>query len=123
MDRKRPKLPRISEEMKAWSAALGAEVTEWPQVCTRIFFGFTALYRRDKIFAVLPRTRAMETPNSLAFKFESPTAQLRARLQRDARIGTTTMQKACWFTLELSSDADLHHALDWLGRAYEAAGP
>jgi hypothetical protein len=108
--------------MKAWSAALGAEVIEWPQVSTRTFFGFTALYRQDKIFAVLPRTRAMETPNSLAFKFESLTAQLRARMERDPRIGTMTMQKAGWFTFEISTDTDLHNALDWVGRAYEAAG-
>jgi hypothetical protein len=32
------------------------------------------------------------------------------------------MQKARWFAFELSSDTDLHDALDWLGRAYEAAG-
>jgi predicted DNA-binding protein (MmcQ/YjbR family) len=118
----RPKLPKISEAMKAWSAALGAEVTGWPQVTMRVFFGFTALYRRDKIFAVLPRTRAMETPNSLAFKFESPSSQIRARLEREARIGTTSMQKARWFTFELSTDADLHDTLDWLEQAYEAAG-
>jgi hypothetical protein len=118
----RPKLPKISEEMKAWSAALGAEVMEWPRVTARILFGFTALYRRDKIFAVLPRTRAMETPNSMAFKFDPLTAQLRARLERDARFGTTTMQAARWFTFELSTDGDLHDALDWLGRSYEAAG-
>jgi len=118
----RPKLPKISEGMKAWSAALGAEVTEWPHVTTRIFFGFTALYRQENIFAVLPRTRAMETPNSLAFKLDPLTAQISARLERDERVGTTTMQAARWFTFELSTDADLRGALDWLGRAHEAAG-
>jgi hypothetical protein len=30
--------------------------------------------------------------------------------------------KARWFTFELSSDADLHSALEWLGIAYEVAG-
>jgi hypothetical protein len=118
----RPKLPKISEEMKAWCAALAAEVMDWPQVTTRIFFGFTALYRHDRIFAALPRTRAMETPNSLAFKLESATARLRTALECDPRIGTTTMQAARWFIFELSTDADLHDALEWLGRAYEAAG-
>ena len=53
----RPKLPKISEEMKAWSAALAGEVGEWPHVSTRSFFGFTALYRKDKMFAALPRCR------------------------------------------------------------------
>ena len=108
--------------MRAWSAALVAEVRRWRQVTTRVFFGFNALYRRDKIFAALPRTRAMETPNSLAFKFDCPTSQFRRRLERDLRIGATHMQKATWFTFEVSSDADLHDALDWLGRAYDAAG-
>jgi hypothetical protein len=69
----RPKLPKASEEMKAWSGALAAEVAGWPQVTTRAFFGFTALYRRDRIFALLPRTRAMATPNSLAFKLDPRT--------------------------------------------------
>jgi len=118
----RPKLPAISEEMKAWSAALAGEVAGWPQVATRVFFGFTAFYRKDKIFALLPRTRGMETANSLAFKLESPAAALRKRLEKEPRIGSTQMQKARWFTFEISSDGDLRDALDWLGRAYDAAG-
>lgn len=120
--RQRPSLAPISEEMKAWSAALADEGCGWPQVATRSFFGFTALYRKDKIFAILPRTRGMETANSLAFKLEGPTPAVRARLEKDPRIGSTQMQKARWFTFELSSDADLHAALEWLGLAYEAAG-
>ena len=108
--------------MKAWSAARASEVSDWPQVVTRIFFGLTALYRKDKIFGVLPRTRGMETPNSLGFKLVSPARSVRARLEKDPRVGSTQMQKARWFTFELSSDADLHDALDWLGRAYEAVG-
>ena len=84
-------------------------------------FGFTAWYRKGTIFAVLPKTRGMETPNSLAFKLPDASSRLRARLQRDARIGSTEMQKARWFTFELSTDADLHDALEWLGQAYEEA--
>ncbi len=68
----RPKLPKASEQMKAWSSALEAEVADWPHVSTRSFFGFTAVYRKDKIFAALPRTRAWGTANSFAFKL--PTA-------------------------------------------------
>jgi hypothetical protein len=108
--------------MKAWSAALAAEVTGWPQLSARSFFGFTALYRKDKMFAALPRTRAMGTSNSLVFKLESPASATALRLKKDARIGSMDMQKMRWFTFELSSDTDLHDALDWLGRAYEAAG-
>ena len=115
-------MPPVSEQMKAWSAALAGEVNSWPQVTTRSFFGFNALHRKDRMFAALPRTRAMETPNSLVFKIENPIARLRTRLEGDPRIGTMNVQKACWFILELSSDADLHDALDWIGRAYQAAG-
>jgi hypothetical protein len=108
--------------MKAWSAALAAEIADWPNVVTKPFFGFTALYRGVKLFGLLPRTRAMQTPNSLVFKLESPGSQALARMQRDSRVGEAIMQKARWFTFELSSDADLHDALAWLGRGYEAAG-
>jgi len=108
--------------MKAWSAALAAEVNEWPRVATRSFFGFTALYRKDNMFAVLPRTRGMESPNALAFRIDEPSSTVRARLEKDARIRTAEIQKARWFSFELSSDADLHDALDWLAKAHEAAG-
>jgi hypothetical protein len=107
--------------MKAWSAALGSEVREWPEVATRSFFGLTALYRKDRIFALLPRTRGMETSNSLAFKFDGPAPSVRRRLDQDSRISSTQMQKARWFTFELASDADLRDALDWLGLAHTAA--
>src|ERR1035441_828334 len=114
----RPNPPSISEEMKAWSAALEDEVGGSPQVSTRGFSGFTALYRKEKIFALLPRTRGMGTANALAFKLiDSIPADPRG-LAGDFRNVSSQMQKARWFTFELSSDADLHDALDGLGRAY-----
>jgi hypothetical protein len=118
----RPNLPPVSEQMKAWSAALASEISGWPQVASRAFFGLTALYRKDKIFAVLPRSRGMGTANSFGFKFEAAPASLLDRLDKDSRVGSTRMQKARWFTFELSSDADLHGGLEWLSRAYQAAG-
>ena len=117
----RPKLPKISDEMKAWSAALEREVGDWSQVTASSFFGLTAFHRKDKIFALLPRTRSMGTANSLAFKLHTPTPSFRARLNADARIGSLQMQKSRWFRFEISSQGDLHDALDWLGTAYEAA--
>jgi len=107
--------------MKVWTAALAAELEAWPQVSTRPMFGLTAWYRRDKIFAVLPKTRGMDSPNSLAFKLPSASPRLLARIRKDPRIAFTEMQKARWFSFELSCDADLHDALEWLGRAYETA--
>jgi TfoX/Sxy family transcriptional regulator of competence genes len=108
--------------MKAWSAALEREVSDWPQVSTRSFFGLTALYRKDKMFAALPRTRALETANSLAFRLESPTSKVKTRLEKVARPWTTQKDKARWFAFEFRSDADMHDALEWLATAYDAAG-
>ena len=118
----RPKLPPVSEEMKGWSAALEAELADWPRVSVRVMFGFKALYRGKRIFAVLPRTRGMGTANSLAFKLEDAGPRVLARLRREPRIQTTMMQAKRWFVFELSSDRDLRDALGWLERAYEAAG-
>jgi TfoX/Sxy family transcriptional regulator of competence genes len=120
--RSRPKLPAVSEEMKAWAAALGRELTTWPQVSSRAMFGFTALYRGQRIFAVLPRTRGMGSASSLAFKLEQSGPRVRARLKQDARVSTTIMQASRWFVFEVESERDLNDALDWLGRAYEASG-
>ena len=119
----RPKLPKVSEEVKAWSAALTDEAASWPHVSARPFFGFTALYRKNKMFAALPRSRAMETANSLAFKLEAKAPTVLTRLKQDGRIRiwSTSRQKPRWFAFELCSDGDLHDALDWLGLAYEAA--
>lgn len=122
-----PKLPPVSEQMKAWSAALAAEVAGWPQVSARSFFGFNALYHGEQMFAALPRTRAMHTPNSLVFKLVDVPAPLQKSLQADSRIASMEMKtareakKARWYTFELSSDVDLHDALEWVGRAYDAA--
>jgi len=118
----RPKLPAVSEQMKAWSAALAVEVETWPAVATRLMFGFTALYRRQRIFAVLPRTRGMETPNSLAFKLPAPSPRMMTCLRNEQRIRSAVMHKSRWFTFELTSDRDVQDALDWLSRAHEAAG-
>ncbi|HKE32379.1 MAG TPA: hypothetical protein VKD65_11690, partial [Candidatus Angelobacter sp.] len=60
----RPKFATVSEEMKQWSTMLGKELSSWPAVRSRRMFGMLAFYRSNKIFAVLPRTKAFETPNS-----------------------------------------------------------
>jgi len=118
----RPKLAKVSDDMKAWSAALTTEFEAWPQVEARPFFGFTALYRRKQIFALLPRTRAMKTPNSLAFKLEAPTPSTLTKLRRDPRISATEMQRSRWFTFELTTASDLRDTLRWLWQAHEEAG-
>ena len=116
-----PKFLPVSEEMKAWAAALGEELGTWPRVSSRAMFGLTALYRGKQIFAVLPRTKGMGSANSLAFKLPQAGRRVRARLSADPRVSTTVMQARRWFVFELSSDRDLNDVLDWLGRAYDSA--
>ena len=117
----RPKFAIISEEMKAWAAALGAEMEAWPRVTTRPMFGFTAFYFGKRIFAILPRTRGMGSPNSLAFKLEGAGPRVLASLRKESRISTTVMQARRWFVFEVASESDLRDALRWLSRAYNAA--
>jgi hypothetical protein len=118
---RREKLARVSDQMKAWSTALAAEVAEWPRATARSFFGFSALYRGDNIFGLLPRTRSFGNGNLVAFRIDDAADRITARLQKDPHIGSIDQNNTRWFTFELACDADLHLALDWLGTAYEAA--
>src|SRR5207249_9043604 len=103
MKRARPKLHKISEEMKAWSAALVEEIAGWPQVKLRPMFGFLGAYRGSMIFAALPRTRTMDPPNSVAFKLPMANKRLRAKAQSDNRIHFRSEEH----TSELQSRFDL----------------
>ncbi len=118
----REPMPPASEQMRAWSAALAAELRDWPQVTLKSFFGFTALYRGKTMFGLLPRTRSIFKGNAVAFRIERPNRNTRPLLEKDQRIAAFDKDKARWFTFELSRDADLHDAMDFLGRAFEAAG-
>jgi hypothetical protein len=120
--RERPRLHKITEEMKAWSAALQAEVLTWPGVATRGMFGFVSFYRRGAIFAALPRTRTMEPPDSIAFRLEAPSGRLREQLQQDSRILAVNVSPSRWLTYRMTSAQDLTRALYWLSVAYESAG-
>ena len=111
---------RISEAMREWSSALGAELTTWPSVTSRLMFGMTVFYRKRLIFAALPRTRCFETPHSIAFKLYNKTPRTLRMLESDHRIAGTLRPDAKWITLELSSDKDLGGALKWLDFAYRA---
>lgn len=119
MPRPRPKLHKISEEMKVWSAILTEEVSSWPKVKLRSMFGFMAAYRSRKIFAALPKTRTMDPPDSISFKIP-PNGKLRQLAARDAAVRIS--EKGSWTTYQLKSDQDVNAALQWLSRAYEAAG-
>jgi hypothetical protein len=116
-ERPRPKLPRIPEEMRQWSALLLREILGWPDVSSRPMFGMTAVYRGNAIFGVLPRTRAMDTPYSVSFKILWRNPSLQKRLGADARILPST-RDAKWISFELQSGDDLQDAIRWFARAY-----
>ena len=95
-----------------------AEALRWQNTSARPMFGMTALYRGKKIFAALPRTRAIGTRHSIAFKLP----RKGERAEADMRI-LADRPGAKWLTFELSSGADIPDALRWLEEAYEQARP
>lgn len=116
----RPKLPRVSEGMKRIAALLEAELLTWPSVSSRPMFGMNGLYRDRRIFAVLPRTRAMETPNSLAFRLPKRSRKITERMKNDERVIIPTPE-AKWISFVVESESDIHDALQWLAHAYGEA--
>jgi hypothetical protein len=114
----RPKLAPVSEEMKEWTVLLGSELASWPAVTSRRMFGMTAFYRKKRIFAVLPRTRAFGASQSIGFKMERKSPQNRKRLASDPRIDLR--EDAKWISLEIRDGNDLRNALKWLGLAYRS---
>ena len=108
--------------MKQWSAALGAELQQWPKVTVRPMFGFQCFYRDGKVFAALPKTRAVHTPNTFMFRMSPMPTNLLARAKKEARIDMESRTPgAKWFLFELQSGEELRDAVWWLSQAYERA--
>ena len=101
----RPKLPKVSDEMKRWSVLLQNELKQWPNTRTGKMFGLISVYRGDKIFALLPEARGFESPNAIATK----------------RNNLPGAEGKKWQTFAIESDADLAAALEQLNHAYQAA--
>jgi len=112
----------LDEEMKELSAMLEAEVSDWSGVSKKNMFGYQGLYRNGKIFAALPRTRAMKSSRSLMLKFAAASPAILNSLEKDPRVDTVSgMSGARWFFFELDEASAMKDALGWLSRAYEAA--
>ncbi len=109
----RPKLLKTDAEMQRWCTLLIEEMSAWPEVTSRPMFGMLALYRRKNIFAVVPRTRAAETPFSLLIKLPGA---------HHDRLRSASGPGAGWVTFEMESATDTNEALRWLARAYRRAG-
>jgi hypothetical protein len=116
----RPKLEKISEQMKEWSSVLGEEMKRWPEVTSRNMFGMAVFYRKGVIFAALPRTRSFETPNSVAFKLHRASAKTIQRLRTSASISLHSSGETGWISFGIQDSGDVHRALEWLLEAYES---
>lgn len=116
----RPSLPRASEEIKRFASLLENEILAWPGVNSRPMFGFTGLYHSKKIFAALPRTRTLETPNSIAFRLPKRSRDITERMKDDRRVIIPTPE-AKWISFIVESESDIHEALQWLAHAYDEA--
>lgn len=97
--RTRPKMIPVSEGMRRVYALVGEELLGWPEVSTRLMFGFRAVYRRGVVFAMLPDKRSLEVPNSIAYK-----------------DGET------WKSFEMENEAGIGGALVVLEKAYAGVG-
>ena len=118
--RGRPRLTRVSEEMKRLAELLEAEMLAWPNVTSRPMFGLNGIYRGSSIFAVLPRTRAMDVPDSIAFRLLKRPQNIIDELRNDERIVASTAE-AKWISFVMESDSEIHAALKWLALAYRQA--
>ena len=112
-------LPRVSEQMQAWSAMLADELRTWLDVRERPMFGLIAFYRRNQIFAALPKTRAVASPSSFIFRLPKNSPARESKVEADPRIDTSG--EPLWLPFELTADTDVRGALSWLRTAYEEA--
>lgn len=110
----------MSEEMKRLAELLEAEMLGWPNVTSRPMFGLNGIYRGSNIFAVLPRTRAMDVPDSIAFRLVKRPQNIIDELSKDERIVASTAE-AKWISFMIESDSEIHAALKWLALAYRQA--
>jgi hypothetical protein len=117
-----PKMHRIGEEMKQWSAMLVTEVEGWPGVKSRPMFGLRGCYRKGRIFCGLPVTRAIGSACSIMFKIDPMPQMLAKRANGDVRVHLHREHAAPkWTIFELGSEEDLRDAIWWLSQAYERA--
>src|SRR3954465_256134 len=115
-----PRFHKLSPEMQRWSAMLAEELLRGPGVSTKPMFGFTSFYRGKTIFAAVPKTKALGSPNSVIFKLPGR-SKWRVDAAKDIRIPSESMATHKWLQFEIDSESDLRDALVWLERAFESA--
>jgi hypothetical protein len=103
---KRPKFPRVSQEMRRMCVMLGEEMLRWPDVRTKPMFGMRAFYRGRIVFAIIPDKRAFENADSIMYKIANA-------------AGKSEGKK--WTLFKLESEEELGAALEVLNKAYGKA--
>ena len=119
----RPGMPRfhkLGPEMQRWSAMLAEELIQWPGVTTKPMFGLISFYRVQTIFAAVPKSRALGSPNAVIFKLPKG-SKWREEALKDSRIQPGNMVTHTWFPFEIGSESDLRDALLWFERAFQSA--
>src|SRR4051794_25074243 len=91
-----PRFHKLSVEMQRWAAMLTEELENWPGVTSKPMFGLTGFYRGKIIFAAVPKSRALGTPNSVIFKLPEG-SKWRGEAVKDTRVPTENMQTHKWF--------------------------
>jgi len=97
-------------------ALIGKKLLKWPGVNFHPMFGLVALYRNDKIFAVLPHFKAMGSDKAINFYLSSE-KNLELALREPYLISDQTASG--WFVFEVNTEDDIISGLKWLRRAYE----
>lgn len=126
LSRRRSRVPFLpaSEELKSLVAAIEREVSSWPQVNLKPMFGMTAVYRKDIIFGLLPKTRSLHSGDSIWMKFAKLTPAIKKKLQSEPRIIPPRKPTgAQWYTMSAVTPAEYGFVIEWLAIAHQAAGP
>ncbi len=117
-----PRFHKVSPEMQRWSAVLAEELVQWPHVTRKPMFGLSGFYRGTAIFAAVPKSRSLGSPNTVIFKLPEG-SKWRDEVPRDSRVNAESMQTHKWFQFEIGSESDLRDALVWFERAFQSAKP
>lgn len=84
-------------------------------------FGMTVFYRQEIIFAALPKTRSLETPDSVAFRLLRPGRKTIHRLRAEPELRMPPGREKGWIAMEIRDSGDANRALQWFRRAYESS--
>jgi len=118
-----PKFFAVDEEMKQLASLLEGELRGWPGVTTKPMFGMISFFRKGAIFAAVPRTRTLRSPQSIILKFDPMPPSLAGKMAEEARLSRDAPGPgAGWHAFDLNSESDIRDALWWLNQAYELAG-